>query len=115
MATISKSAQTAPVNMEVFLWETLTENDTAEAHEPSGVSGLFGSVQFIGTFGGATLVLQGSNDGTNWVTLNDKDGNAISTAAAGAYDFSTAMRYVRPSPSGGTGQDVDVYMVLRTQ
>ena len=41
------------------------------------------SVQVTGTFAGATVVLEGSNDGTNYFTLANPAGAALSFAAAG--------------------------------
>ncbi len=113
MATITPVDQTAPSGVSVYLWETLTEADTCASVDCNGTSFIAGSVQVVGTFGGATVVLQGSNDGTNWVSLKDVSGNAISIASAGAAEFSTAMLYIRPSASGGTSQDLDIYVSLR--
>jgi hypothetical protein len=114
MATVSPACQSGtPANMQVILWEALATGDTINAAEPQGLSGLAGSVQFTGTFGGATITLTGSNDGTNFVTLEDTNGEAISVTAAGLVDFATACRYIKPGISGGTGDDVDVTVVLR--
>jgi hypothetical protein len=35
------------------------------------------SVQVEGTFGSATITIEGSNDGTNWETLRDPQGVAL--------------------------------------
>ena len=94
-------------------WEAISEADTAEAAEMNGLSGLAGSVQFTGTMGGSTFVLLASNDGTNWATIKDPAGNDISTTVAGVFEFSTSSRYVRPSASGGSSQDVDVTIIAR--
>lgn len=41
------------------------------------------TVQVVGTFGGGTVVIQGSNDGgVTWTTLTDPQGNALSLTAA---------------------------------
>ena len=41
------------------------------------------SIQFQGTFGvGGTIVFEGSNDGSNYQSLTDPQGNAISKTAA---------------------------------
>jgi hypothetical protein len=62
------------------------------------------SVQFVGTFGaGGTIVLEGSNDGTTWVTLTDPQGNAISKTSASIEAISEATRYVRPRVTAGDG------------
>lgn len=112
MATIKKQYSGEYGNLEIS-WETLTESDTAEAWDPSGGEALIAGVQFTGTFGGATVVLQGSWDGTNYVTLNDSSGAPISMASAGAAEFSTTAKKIRPSASGGTSQDVDTTIIAR--
>jgi hypothetical protein len=61
------------------------------------------SVQFSGTFGTATVILQGSNNGTDWVTLADGQGNAISKTAAAIEQIAEFTRYIRPNTSGGGG------------
>ena len=115
MATITPVRSSEGANIEKVFWETLTTADTATAVIPQGVTGVVGSVQVTGTFGSGTCVLQGSNDGTNYVTLKDTAGNDISLTAAGMVDFSTAALYIRPSTSGGTADDLDVTVILRSQ
>lgn len=115
MATINPVRSSPANNIEKILWETLTEDDTAAHIMPGSIAGVVGSVQVIGTFGSATVVLQGSNDGSTWWSLKDTSGTAISLTAAGGADFSTAALYVRPSASGGTSQDIDIHMVLRSE
>lgn len=69
------------------------------------------SVQIVGTFGTATVVLEGSNDGTNWATLTDPQGNAISTTSAKLEQVEEATRYFRANSSGGNGAtSVSVYV-----
>ena len=76
MATINPvSSRPDLTAMEQVLWETLTQADTAAGYESRGREG---NLQVIGTFGGATVILQGSNDGTNWFALKDRYGAAIS-------------------------------------
>lgn len=114
MATITPTRSEAAYNVEQILWETLTSADTATAIQPAGLAPLAGSVQATGTFGGATITMQISNDNTNWATLKDATGAALTFSAAGIADFSTSARYIRPSSSGGTSDDVDVTMILRS-
>lgn len=68
------------------------------------------SVAVTGTFGGATVVIQGSNDNVNFVTLNDKTATpvALSFAAAGFKDIRELPTYIRASTSGGAGTAVVV-------
>ena len=113
MAVILHKTLEEQTRSAAFLWETLTTADTASPVKVQNMQGLAGAVQVTGTFGSATVVLQVSNDGTNYVTLSDSTGAAISLTAAGMREFSTAARFLRPSVSGGTGDDLDVIVVLR--
>lgn len=61
------------------------------------------SFQVAGTFAGATVVCQGSNDGSNWATLTDPQGNAISFTSAGLEQVMEITRHLRPFLSGGAG------------
>ena len=101
--------------IDTVTWETLTSSDAAGASWPQpGTSAAIAAVQFTGTFDSATAILQGSNDGSTWVTLNDTLGTAISFTAAGYAEVSTALAYIRPSTSGGSGsQDIDCILVAR--
>lgn len=59
------------------------------------------SFQVAGSFFGATVTLEGTNDGTNWVTLTDPLGNAISFTAAGIKQVLEATWRVRAKVTGG--------------
>lgn len=83
------------------VWTGLDGDDNGEALEMPDFSNR--SVQFTGTFDSATIVLQGSNDGSNWVTLQDLEGAAISMTSAGLVSIMEDTRYIRPSVSGGGG------------
>lgn len=79
--------------------------DTYEAQEWSGTGDQ--SVQMVGAagaggFNGATVTIQGSNDGTNWQTLTNPLGTAITFTAAGLQQVSEITRYIRPSLSVAT-------------
>lgn len=94
-------------------WTAVTENDTAAAVECGDFADR--SVYIGGTFGGATVVFQGSNDGTNYATLTDPQGNNISKTSAGLEAVTELTAYARPSASGGTGQSLNVVMIGRRQ
>lgn len=86
----------------LFTWTPLANGDTGAAVS----SPLLGrmTVQVTGTFGaGGTVVLQGSNDGTNWETLNDKAPAAISLTAAGLVAVLETPVFIRPSVTAGDG------------
>lgn len=115
MATVNPVRSSPAHNVEKVLWEGIATGDTITEDLPGSLSPAFGSVQITGTFGGATVTLTGSNDGTNFVTLKDKAGTAISMTSAGAAEFSTAMVYLKPGITGGTSDDVDVTVSFRNQ
>src|SRR5258708_30422689 len=54
------------------------------------------SVQVTGTFAGATIVLEGSNDGTNYFTLSNPAGAALSFTAAGLMHVHQPTHCVAP-------------------
>lgn len=93
-------------------WLTMGDADTGTSIEMPGSSDR--SVQIAGTFDSATVVLQGSNDGTNWATLTDPQGNAISKTGAAIEMITELTRYIRPVTSGGQGStDIDVTVLVK--
>lgn len=59
------------------------------------------SVQVAGTFDGATLALQGSNDGVNWAVLTDPQGNDLNITSSKIEMIAEVTLYVRPISTGG--------------
>lgn len=96
-----------------IVWEAVGNADTGTGVQMPHMSDR--SVQMSGTWGAATLVLQGSNDNVTWVTLTDGQGNAISKTADAIEQIAEFTRYIRVSSSGGTGTDVDVTVFGRGQ
>jgi hypothetical protein len=71
------------------------------------------SVQVTGTFGGATVTMQGSNDGgATWSTLNDAAGTPLTFTAAGIKQVLEVSQFIRPSVSGGAAADLDVHLLM---
>lgn len=105
MATITATytrISTADDKAHVITWTPLANGDSGSPLEMAGAADR--SAQITGTFGtGGTIVLEGSNDGTNYVTLTDPQGNAISKTAAGIEQIEEITRYVRPRVTGGDG------------
>jgi hypothetical protein len=86
----------------IITWPSLANGDTGDSAVVAANPDK--TLQIVGTFGvGGTVVLQGSNDGTNWVTLNDGTGSAISLTAAGLVSVLENPRYVRPNVTAGDG------------
>lgn len=95
----------------VVVWTPLTSaNNVGDSFDMSAWSDR--TAQVTGTFGSATVIMQGSNDGTNWFPLNNLQGTAFSLTQAGAKGIAEVARYMRPSTSGGDGtQSLTVTMV----
>jgi hypothetical protein len=72
-------------------------------------------VQAVGTWGGATLSIEGSNDGTNWATLSKAaTGTDLTFTANGLEQIIETPRYVRPKlTTAGVGATISVYFLLR--
>ena len=113
MATIIPTTVEQQIRAAAYRWTNYSTADTATPVKIQNMQGLAGSVQVTGTFGGATIALQVSNDGTNYVTLKDSTGTDITFTAAGMREFSTAALFIKPTSSGGTSDDVTVTVVLR--
>ena len=87
--------------------ETTAGSATIERYAPH-VSLVCAAVQVSGTFGSATVVLQGSNDGITYATLKDPSGANLSFTAAGYAEFSSGASFIKPSISGGTGDSLNI-------
>lgn len=91
-----------PGESSVFTWTPLANGDDGAPLEYGSFADR--SIQFAGTFGaGGTVVLEGSNDGVNYVVLTDPQGNAITKTSASIEAVTEATRYVRPRVTGGDG------------
>ena len=121
MATVNYTiTKTSNPLVWIVSWEGLAgaTADVGQAFDVSTVPGAGGadrSVQFLGTFGTSTLLIEGSNDGgTTWATLADPQGNALSKTAAGIEAVLEYTRAIRPSVAGGgSGSGLKVYLVVR--
>ena len=62
------------------------------------------SVQFSGTFAGAAVRLENSNDGVTWIPMVDSSGAFVEASGVPQiYEISTAAAYVRPVSEAGAG------------
>ena len=116
MATVSpvySSVQAQGENVPRIIWEELATGDTVVAAAIPYQAAVAGSVQIVGTFGGATVKLQVSNDGSTFFDMKDLSALAITATSAALFEFTTAAVYLRPSVSGGTANAIDVTVCLR--
>lgn len=118
MATITPTIVPVTVdpgvrNVYIATWAAIGDADTCTPIPMSGASDR--SVQIGGTFGSATIVIQGSNDGTNYLPVTDPQGNAISKTSAAIEQILELTRFIKPTTSGGTGSSVTVTVLLKGQ
>ena len=113
MATVSPVLNRTAESIPYLLWENVATGDTLNPYAVNARLGLDAAVQFAGTFGGATVKLQVSNDNTTYFDVKDTGGTTISATAAAIFNFSSAAIYFRPAITGGTADAVDIYLVLR--
>lgn len=87
----------------LYTWNLTTADHTGDAVEVPG--GPDKTIQFVASTGGsATATIEGSNDGTNYLSLTDPQGNAISPTDDAMELVVENPRYIRPRLSTvGTG------------
>ena len=85
----------------VVTWESLAANETGDANEMPGSSDR--SVTISGTLSGATVIVEGSNNGTDYFTLTDPQGNPISFTSTKLKAISEITAFTRPRINGGDG------------
>ncbi len=112
MATIPGVYQEAGKGSVKVTWTAITENDTGGVQQVHRYPDK--TIQATGTFGGATVTLQGSNDGTNFTDMVDPQGNTIAFASAGIEQVLENPEYVRIAVSGGAATSINVSMLCRS-
>lgn len=85
-------------------WPSVTAADTFAAYQFDAWAA-DRSVAITGTPNGATVVIKGSNDGTNYFELTDPQGNDISKSAADLEQITELTQYIQPTHSGGGGSE----------
>ena len=113
MPTLPQQTSRFSERWQLVTWGPLLNTDDGVAFERTEMSDR--SVQVTGTFGtGGTLVIEGSNDGTNWRTLNDPQGTALSFTVAGLRQVQELTRLLRPRVTAGDGTtNLVCTMILR--
>lgn len=111
MATVGVTIAERPAQSFLATWQGMATGDVGEPVDYVGHADR--TVQVVGTFGGASVALEGSLDGSNWSTLSDAQGNAINFTAAGIEAVTEMVLYIRPKVTGGTGTSVTVMLMMR--
>lgn len=71
------------------------------------------SVQVEGNDGGGTVTIEGSNDGANYHTLTDAQGNALSLTAPALEQVTESTVWIKPVLTGGAAGSIVVTLFLR--
>ena len=98
----------------VYTWTGITPGNVGNGVDISAFGGPKASIQVEGTLGTSpSYSIEGSNDGSNWETLNDINGTALSTKSTkGLYSIAGPCRYVRPNLASGTGSSLNFTLVV---
>ena len=98
----------------VITWEALGNADDGGAFALPFAADI--TAQVIGTFGGATVTLQGSNDGVHWHALTQRGGSSnMAYTSAACHSANENPAFIRPRTTGGTGTDVDVIIAIHAR
>lgn len=116
MATVNPTIRYVGNDTVVFTW-TLTNADNDGAPiGPNHSDYADRTVQAAGTFGGATVAIQGSNDdGVTWFTVDDPQGTDLTMTTAGGKAIIEVTERMRPLLTGGAASSVTVSMICLRQ
>lgn len=111
--TLTSQVSTQDGSVVMASWDLTTAN--ADGSPIQYVEWADRTWQAVGTWGGATLTFQGSNDGTNWFGLTNAAGGAAATLSAnGGLATVELPLYVRPNlTTPGAGATVTVKLCAR--
>lgn len=115
MATRTPTITWLRNDMVRLLWEGLTENDTCEAFgfPTMPVAGAVYANDGAGAWGGATLNIKGSVDGTLYANMVDGAGSDVALTADGGSEIAHPnYLFVQPVATSGTSQDIDTIVAL---
>ena len=116
MSTVAYTVENLIGGVKIVTWSPLTSSNVDGT---PFVCPMFSdkSVQVYGTFGGATVTVQGSNDSSSptYATLADPQGNALTVTLAKIEQVLENTYSVRPLLSGGDGTtSITVKMMAST-
>lgn len=113
MSTVVPVLDTAIPRIPRLIWRNASTGDTFVPFAIEQQYGLAAGVQVIGTFGGATVTLEVSNDGDNWVTAKTLEGDLATFFEMGYAELSLSAAYIRPKIEDGSSDDLTIIAVLR--
>jgi hypothetical protein len=119
MATVTPTTVNPPTGSSssaksviVTTWTPIGDSDTCTGVENPAFADQ--TVQVIGTFASATVVIQGSNDNSHWATLTDPLNNNISFTSTGMATLLQNPLWIRPNSTGGSGSSITVILCSKS-
>ena len=114
MATVQYAAVELNSRLSALVtWPNLGNADSGGAFETKWHRDFCVTI-IAANYGAATIVLEGSNDGTNYITMADPQGNALSFTTSNRLEqLLEVPRFIRPRTSGGTGTDITVQLYAK--
>jgi hypothetical protein len=115
MATINATVDRNTVPGAVLVsWADLATNDVGGGVPIAYAADLTG--QASGTFGGATITWQGSNDNTNWHPLTRRSvGTDMAFTSAAVHTVNENPAWIRPAVTGGTSVAIDCTLAIHAR
>ncbi len=95
----------------LVVWAAVTESDVCQPVSYPEFADK--SVHPSGTFGGASVRVYGSNNGSTFVALNDASSTAIAISSEGIKQVLENTLFVKPDMTGGSGQTITISMLFR--
>lgn len=118
MPNINVEKNSSILGVTTFTWANATNGDTFTQASMHSIEGAVAAVHVTGTFGGATVSLQGTLRGSphapNWTTITDTSGSRIETTVQVLREFSTAVPFIKPEITGGSGTNVTIVVAVRS-
>ena len=112
MAEISYTLTNTSGGDALVTWANVTEADTFKQYEMAEVVSEI-STHITGTFGGATVSIDGGNITGEMLGLLQIGGTAATATAADIFSLLDRPLYIQPSHTGGTSESVSIYMMVR--
>lgn len=114
MATVNPTIKHVGNHTVIFTWSLTNADNDGAPIGPNHSDFADRNVQAFGTFGGGSVLVQGSNnDGGAYHALDDPQGTDISFSGAGGKAISEVTELTRPLLSGGAGSTVTVVIACR--
>jgi hypothetical protein len=115
MATINATVDRNTVPGAVLVsWADLATNDVGGGVPIAYAADLTG--QATGTFGGATITWQGSNDNANWHPLTRRSvGTDMAFTSAAVHTVNENPAWIRPAVTGGTSVAIDCTLAIHAR